>query len=119
MKWEKTTSWDIGVDVSLLDKVNLTLDYYQKNTSGILMEVPTPSTFGLERFIDNIGKIRNWGIEVSAQYNDRFGKVRFAFGGNVSYNQNKIMDRGGVDQIIDEKTIKRVGCAFITAPRIS
>lgn len=112
LKWEKTTSWDIGVDVSLMDKINLTLDYYQKNTSGILMEVPTPSTFGLERFIDNIGKIRNRGIELSAQYNDQFGKIGFSFGGNVSYNQNKIMDLGGVDQIIDEKTIKKVGYAL-------
>ena len=112
LKWEETTSWGFGLDVSLIHKINLTLDYYQKRTSGILMEVPTPSTFGLERFIDNVGKIKNQGVELAVQYNDQLGKVGFSFGGNVSYNRNKILDLGGVDQIIDDKYIKRVGCAL-------
>lgn len=112
LKWEETVSWGIGADLSLVNRVNVSLDYYQKETSGILMEVPTPSTFGLQRFIDNVGKVRNRGVELSVQYNDRFGKVGFSFGGNVAYNKNEILDLGGVDQIIDEKTVKKVGYAM-------
>lgn len=110
LKWEATTTWGVGLDLALIDKLNVTLDYYNKTTSGILMEVPTPDTYALEKFVDNVGKVENSGVELSAQYNDRFGKVDFSFGGNVAYNKNKIKDLGeGVTDIMDGNMIKRVG----------
>lgn len=110
LKWEATTTWGVGLDVALIDKLNVTLDYYNKTTSGILMEVPTPDTYALEKFVDNVGKVENSGVELSLQYNDRFGKVDFSFGGNVAYNMNKIKDLGkGVTEILDDNKIKRVG----------
>lgn len=109
LKWETTTTWGIGLDFSLFNRVNMTIDYYDKTTSGILMEVPTPATYYKQKYFDNVGKVNNRGIEVSLAYNEKFGQVNFSFGGNFAYNKNKIKDLGGVNEIIDGEKIMRVG----------
>lgn len=110
LKWETTTSWGVGVDFTFINKVNMTLEYYNKTTSDILMEVPTPETYALTGFFDNIGKIENQGIELSLSYNDNFGGVNFNVGGNFAYNKNKIKSLGeGVKEILKGTKIMRVG----------
>ncbi len=119
LQWETTTSWGIGLDLTFLNRFNITLDYYDKKTSDILMTVATPSTYALENFIDNVGSMVNRGVEVSLQYNDRFGDVGFNIGGNLAYNKNKILELGqepteeGYQQIIGtDNRIKRQGYAI-------
>ena len=74
------------------------------------MEVPTPETYALTGFFDNIGKIENQGIELSLSYNDNFGGVNFNVGGNFAYNKNKIKSLGeGVKEILKGTKIMRVG----------
>ncbi|MDD4418660.1 MAG: TonB-dependent receptor [Bacteroides graminisolvens] len=116
LKWEETTTYGVGIDVALIDKLNVTLDYYNKTTSGILMKVPTAETYALADFYDNVGKVENNGFEMSVDYKDRFGKVDFSVGGNISYNHNEIKNLGGVDEMIESGdgyvSIKRVGEAM-------
>lgn len=113
LKWETTTSWGVGVDMTLLNKINVTLEYYNKVTSDILMEVPTPDTFALNKFFDNIGKVENQGVELSLSYIDSFGDFNFNIGGNIAYNKNKIKSLGsGVYEIIKGNKIMRVGEAL-------
>lgn len=109
LKWETTTTWGFGVDFSLISKINMTIDYYKKSTSDILMEVPTPATYYLQKYFDNIGQVTNSGVELSLSYNDSFGDVNVSFGGNFAYNKNKIKDLGGVNEIISGEKIMRVG----------
>ena len=93
LKWEATTTWGFGLDANIW-KFSTTIDWYEKTTSGILMAVSTPSTFALSNFYDNIGKVRNRGIEFDINYNDRFGQVDFGAGINGSFNVNKVLDLG-------------------------
>ena len=107
--WEKTTSVGVGVDATLFNKLNLTVDLYKKQTEGIIMEVPAPVEFALEKFYDNVGKLDNMGVEVSLDYADKFGQVDFRFGGNVAYNKNELVQLAGTDQIIDGRKIRKLG----------
>ena len=90
LQWETATTWGIGLDVTLWNKLNLTLDYYDKTTDGILMSVPTPVAFALGGYYDNIGKVNNRGLEISADFRERIGQVDITVGGNIAFNKNKI-----------------------------
>lgn len=107
--WEKTTSIGFGIDATMFNKLNLTIDLYKKQTEGIIMQVPAPSEFALENFYDNVGELDNQGIEVSLDYFDTFGDFDFRFGGNVAYNQNELVQLAGTDQIIDGRRIRKIG----------
>ena len=80
--------------MALLNKITFTAEYYNKTTSGILMEMNTASTFALSSYYANLAKIRNSGVELSVDYNDMFGKVGFNFGGNIAFNKNRVLDIG-------------------------
>lgn len=94
LKWEETTSWGLALDAAFLNKFTFTAEYYNKTTSGILMQMSTGSIFALSDYWANLAKIRNSGLEFSLEYNDRFGKVDFNFGGNVSFNKNRVLNIG-------------------------
>lgn len=66
LKSEKTNTFDISADVSLLnDRLNMTATYYNKKTTDMINDVTTPSSAGFRSYKDNIGKIRNRGVELS------------------------------------------------------
>ncbi|MGL5272741.1 MAG: SusC/RagA family TonB-linked outer membrane protein [Phocaeicola sp.] len=94
LKWEATTTYGVGLDLTLFGNLNITMDYYNKTTDGILMNVVTPSTFALSNFYDNVGKVENKGFEFSALYNGNIGKVYYNLGGNIAFNKNTILDMG-------------------------
>lgn len=101
LQWEATTTWGVGLDLVLLQKLTLTLDYYNKTTDGILMKVSTPVTYALQNYYDNVGKVTNKGLEIAAEYRDRFGKVNVTVGGNIAFNKNKIQSMGEVSEQIE------------------
>lgn len=66
LKSEKTNTTDVSMDVSLFqDRISLTATYYNKITKDLINDVTTPSSVGFTAYKDNIGKIRNRGIELS------------------------------------------------------
>lgn len=109
LQWEATESKGIGLDLGLFQKVNLTIDYYDKQTTGIIMKVPAPETFALDNYYDNVGRVSNKGVEVTFDYRYKFGAVDFNIGGNIAYNDNKILELAGTNQIIDGRKIRRIG----------
>lgn len=94
--WEKATTWGVGVDLGFLDnKITASVDYYNRLTDGILISVDAPYEFALGSYLDNVGKMRNQGVEMSLNYNDKFGEVKVGAGLNVAYNKNKIESMPG------------------------
>ena len=63
LSWEKSTTWGIGLD-AVINHVTFTFDYYDRKTTDIIMEVPVPTEFGLDPYFDNVGSMRNRGVEV-------------------------------------------------------
>ena len=93
--WEKSTSWGIGLDFGIFRDLTGTIDFYNRKTTGIIMNVSAPAEFALGAYKDNIGSMRNTGIEVSLNYNHNFGKGwAVNASANFAYNKNKILDLG-------------------------
>lgn len=94
--WEKATTWGIGLDLGLFkNKVNVSLDYYNRKTSDIIMQVDVPREFALGAYYDNVGSMRNQGFELTASYEDSYGDWTFGASANFAYNKNEILDLTG------------------------
>jgi TonB-linked SusC/RagA family outer membrane protein len=92
LKWETTAQFDIGMDLGLFqDKLNVTLDYYNKQTKDMLLEVPVPRSTGYSTLIQNYGEMENKGFELginaSAVQKENF-TWDIAF--NISRNKNLV-----------------------------
>lgn len=109
ISWEKSTTWGVGLDIALFGCLDITVDYYNRKTTGIIMSVPVPGSFGLSAYKDNVGAMRNSGVEVSLGYHRTWHDWTFAATGNMAYNKNEVLDLGGVTEQISSYLINRVG----------
>lgn len=93
IQWEETFTWDAGVDIKLFDqRVSLTADVYQKKTTNLVYTIYLPSYSGYTSVSDNIGNIKNTGIEISLSTDIiRSSKFKWTVGGNWSTNKNKLV----------------------------
>ena len=98
LSWEKATTWGIGLD-AVIQHVTFNFDYYDRKTTDIIMEVPVPTEFGLDPYFDNVGAMRNRGVEIQLGYNNKWNDWSLNVLGNFAYNKNKIEDLGGVDRM--------------------
>ena len=100
--WESTSMTNLGLDLSLTNGLDVTIDLYQKSVSGMLLRNPLPFSSGYESRIENIGDMQNKGIELMLKYDRQFGDFRYSGNFNVSYNKNEITK---VTDILDEQAI--------------
>jgi TonB-linked SusC/RagA family outer membrane protein len=110
IKWESTTTTGIGLDAVLLDgKVTFTGDYFVRNTSDILLNLPVASTFGLSAPVINAGKVQNKGVELTAGYHLRKRDFTFDVNANFTYIKNEVTDLAGTGPFPNGSTIQGVG----------
>lgn len=89
--WETTDVLNTGIDITLFNKLSLTLDYYDKYTHGILSSLPIPYVNGgLTAPKVNSAKVRNKGFEFDLNYQDFLGPIGFSLGINGAINKNVI-----------------------------
>ncbi len=69
IKWEETTSWNVGMDFGVMDnRITGALDYYFKRTEDLIFTVPVPAGTNLSNFVTtNIGTLENRGFEISLE----------------------------------------------------
>jgi len=109
LKWEVTAQTDLGIDLGLFDqKLSFVFDYYVKNTNGILVKLPIPTTSGIRRtngpFV-NAGSVQNKGIEFTATYQNRLSDdINYSLSGNISANRNKVISLNSNQPIIAQLT---------------
>ncbi|MEL6969815.1 MAG: TonB-dependent receptor [Bacteroidota bacterium] len=74
--WETTNQFDFGIDLAFMDnKIAATVEYYIKNTSDLILNRPVPTTSGFLTVPENIGDMRNTGIDLAltfTPYSDDF-----------------------------------------------
>jgi iron complex outermembrane receptor protein len=100
IKWEQTTSYNAGLDFSIVkDKVSGTLDYYQRYTKDLLNQIPVPAGTNLTNFIvTNIGNMENKGLELSLNFTPIDTEdSRWDISINGAYNRSKITKLTAVD----------------------
>ena len=105
LTWEKTTTYNAGIDFAFLNnRLSGSIDYYFRNTTDLLNNVNVAmGTNFRKRVMSNIGSLQNQGVEfalnaVILDYGKRF---KWDIGYNVTWNQNKITKINGEETMID------------------
>ncbi|MEV4886107.1 TonB-dependent receptor [Chitinophaga ginsengisegetis] len=108
--WETVDMLDLGLDLALLrSKLELTFDFYNKTTNGIILWPPVSYVGGMGIPPINAGRLRNKGVELSLNYNGRIGKdITVSVRPGVSYNNNTFLTVLG-GPYIDGKKINKEG----------
>ncbi|MBC9935043.1 SusC/RagA family TonB-linked outer membrane protein [Chitinophaga qingshengii] len=96
LTWESTASFDAGLEIGFFkDVLNLTVDYYNSNTTKLLLNLPVPGISGFSTYLQNIGALNNRGVEITLSYNKKLGKDWSLEGNaNISFNKNKVTRLG-------------------------
>ena len=93
--WEKTYQYDLGLDVGLWsNRVQLTLDWYYKKTTDLLLDVELPWTTGYASSLQNFGVVQNKGLEFNAKTKNLQGAFSWDSDLNISFNRNKVLEIG-------------------------
>ncbi|ROI05855.1 SusC/RagA family TonB-linked outer membrane protein [Chryseobacterium sp. G0240] len=104
LSWEKSKSINVGIDFSLFNKyLNVSADYYILNRNGLLLDVPVPQQSGYSTLLQNIGKIRNSGLEIQLSLKPLHIGEDFEYSNNFSFsfNSNKVLAlANGQSQIV-------------------
>ena len=116
LKWETSIKTDIGLDASFVNnKYKFTFDYFVNNLDGLILGVPTPPAFGIpgNSYSKNIGKMKNWGYEFSAEAL-LISKKDFTLtvDGNLSLIKNTVKELVDHQDIINTYTIVREGESY-------
>jgi TonB-linked SusC/RagA family outer membrane protein len=96
LKWETARQLDIGVDLGFFDqRLRVTADYYRKNTEDLILPVTLPFASGFRSATQNVGSMRNTGIELSLAADVLTGEV-FSWSTNANFaaNDNEVTDLG-------------------------
>ncbi len=105
LKWETTTTTDIGFEAYLLDsRLNVSFDYYYKKVTDMLNTVDLPDVSGISSdpwF--NVGQVDNKGVEFMAGWQDHKGDFTYGASFNIAHNKNELIKYSDTD------TYERVG----------
>ncbi|CAL1517224.1 TonB-dependent receptor [Chitinophaga sp. MM2321] len=91
LTWEKARQFDAGMDLSFFrGGLNFTMDYFRKNTTNLLYNMPIQGTSGFTSITSNIGSMLNSGIELGVNTNLNLGAVNWSTDFNISFIKNRI-----------------------------
>ena len=111
ISWEKTTQWNVGLDVGLFNnRLTFAVDYYKSTTDGLLLNVPVPAASGFTTSLQNIGKVNNKGVELSIKADIGNDDFMWSPSLNFSKNKSKVIRLGpGQTQILQDNSLTKVG----------
>lgn len=95
LAWQRTHETNVGIDLGLWnDRLQLTFDYYVKNTKDLLTSVTLPPSLGFTSYMANLGEVQNKGWELNLKatvINDNANKLYWSLFGSMIHNTNKLM----------------------------
>ncbi len=108
LKWEKNKAFNVGVDLSFINRINVAFDYYSRTTSDLIYDMPISFIPGY--FSDsgatqarNIGSLRNRGFELTIS-SVNIAKKDFSWNTslNMGHNRNKVLSLNGlINEAVD------------------
>lgn len=92
LTWEKNFNYDYGFDASAFDnRLTATVEYFNRVTKDLIADVPVSFTTGFAKRLENVGEMKNHGIEASLGYDVLRGKnITWNVTGQFTYSRNKI-----------------------------
>ena len=95
LSWEKTASFDLGLDFGFLDdRIYGSLEYFKSTTSDLLLAVQVPSAIGFTNALTNIGEVVNKGFEISITSRNLTGALKWTTDFNFSTVDNEVTKLG-------------------------
>jgi TonB-linked SusC/RagA family outer membrane protein len=92
--WEKSNKLNVGLDIELLKKLSLTVEWFRESRSDIFLNPSSyiPALMGANFSSVNKGQTESKGYELEWSYKDSYGDLHWQFGGNFTHVKNKIID---------------------------
>jgi TonB-dependent starch-binding outer membrane protein SusC len=101
LEWEQTAQTNIGFEATVLQNFNITFDYYNKKTTGILQDILLPGYIGTTVSPSaNIADMTNKGIEVEVSFKKKIRNVNIGINGNFSTLENEVTYLGNNIQFL-------------------
>ncbi len=93
LHWETANMASIGIDLAFINRVDMSIDLYNTDNTGLLLNVPVAPSTGFFEVTKNAGTVRNQGIEfrIDAQVL-KIKDVRWDVGLNMGFNRNRVID---------------------------
>ncbi|MNX84375.1 TonB dependent receptor [compost metagenome] len=110
LHWEVQRMNNIGLNIGLWNRLNMTIDLYDKANTNILRTVQAPITSGVTGVVKNIGKVSNKGVELDLNSLNIDGKLKWSTNINLAFNRNKVL------YLTDVPSILPTTGGFVTAP---
>jgi len=92
LTWETSNETNFALDFGFLNKITGAVEVYQRTTTDMLLDVPLSRTSGFTSFMQNIGSLKNQGIEVLLNVNVINSDLKWNIGANISHNKSEIVD---------------------------
>lgn len=113
--WEKTRSWDVGLDAAFFEnRLDLSADYYYKKTTDMLLSVAIPSFTGYSAPDRNAGTMNTRGWEFKIGWTDRIGDWTYGVSFNLSDYKSVMGNLGGKQVINSDGTIITEGAEYMS-----
>lgn len=108
LRWETTRILDFGLDMDIYKQLlGITFDWFKKNTTNILAQIPVPSSLGLRGPTSNNGELQNIGWEVELRHANRIGQFTYSTNLLFSTFKNKLLSI-----VTPTKGIRQVGLPY-------
>lgn len=116
LSWEKNKQLDIGLEFGVFkNRLSMSFDYYNKRTSDLLLNVPTPTLTGYTNALQNIGEIQNKGFEFTLTSRNLVNEFKWTTDFNFSTNDIKVLALGpDGSRILSRQTTFAAGNTHIT-----
>ncbi|MCZ4242594.1 SusC/RagA family TonB-linked outer membrane protein [Pedobacter punctiformis] len=101
LTWEKQKTANIGLDIGFWNRIDLSVDLYDKRSNALLFFVPLPSTEGYKGYFDNVGSLKNRGLEFNLTTKNFTGEFKWETNLNMAFNRNTIISLTNGKDAID------------------
>ncbi len=93
LHWETANMAAVGIDLTFINRIDMSIDLYNTDNTGLLLNVPVAPSTGFYEVTKNAGSVRNQGIEYRIDANIiNKGKWSWDLGFNIGFNKNRVTD---------------------------
>lgn len=92
LTWETQKTANAGLDIGLFNRIDLSVDLYQRTSDDLLYRKPLPSTTGYSFVFENIGSVRNRGLEFNLTTKNLTNQFTWETNFNMAFNRNKVLE---------------------------
>ncbi len=114
LTWETNRTWNLGLDLTLFDRLDVTFDVYERFTEDMLLDDQLSRTSGFASITRNVGELKNTGQELAISYDVvKQNDLNIVVGLNAAHNRSEILDLAGEEEIGTYRVYK-VGSTLYT-----